>query len=157
MAGQLTTGLFLAPSSAGAHAPHVQVTTIPTLAVIDATTGAIVTTAGRDAVDADPTGARFPWTPPSLLSLAQGPVATASGRQSDFDSVARGKVTGLYFSAHWCPPCRRFTPQLVDFYNSKKGTPEEFEVVFVSRCDTCRARTVYVQSACAIRMCNPRV
>lgn len=23
----------------------------------------------------------------------------------------------LYFSAHWCPPCQTFTPQLIDFYN----------------------------------------
>ena len=37
----------------------------------------------------------------------------------------------IYFSAHWCAPCRNFTPQLVKFYNRniKKG---DLELVFVS-------------------------
>ncbi len=26
------------------------------------------------------------------------------------------KVVVIYFSAHWCPPCRAFTPILKDFY-----------------------------------------
>ncbi len=44
-------------------------------------------------------------------------------------------VPQLYFSAHWCPPCRAFTPQLVDFYNNlKKTSTTPVEVVFVS-CD----------------------
>lgn len=43
----------------------------------------------------------------------------------------KGKKTGLYFSASWCGPCRRFTPKLVELYNelSSKG---DFEIVFVS-------------------------
>ena len=45
----------------------------------------------------------------------------------------RGKTIGLYFSAHWCPPCRRFTPNLVAQY--KKWTTEEkdkWEIIFIS-------------------------
>jgi nucleoredoxin len=37
----------------------------------------------------------------------------------------------VYFSAHWCPPCRAFTPQLVAFYNARKRG-DNFELVFVS-------------------------
>ena len=43
------------------------------------------------------------------------------------------QVVGLYFSAHWCPPCQAFTPLLAKFYNEMKAAkPGEFEVVFVS-------------------------
>ncbi len=37
----------------------------------------------------------------------------------------------LYFSAHWCPPCKIFTPKLVKFYNTQGGG-KRFHVVFVS-------------------------
>lgn len=45
-----------------------------------------------------------------------------------------GKVVGLYFSGHWCPPCKMFTPQLATFYNKVKGTANaaNFEIVFIS-------------------------
>ena len=36
----------------------------------------------------------------------------------------------LYFSAHWCPPCREFTPRLKQFYNNlPRGS---VKIVFVS-------------------------
>ena len=44
-------------------------------------------------------------------------------------SELAGKVVGFYFSAHWCPPCRAFTPSLVDFRDKNN---DDFEVVFVS-------------------------
>ena len=48
-----------------------------------------------------------------------------------------GGVLGLYFSAHWCPPCRAFTPELAEWYNNIKLGPNgsKFEIVFVS-CDS---------------------
>lgn len=36
----------------------------------------------------------------------------------------------VYFSAHWCPPCRQFTPKLVDYYN-KNGGGNKFEILFI--------------------------
>ncbi|KAL3802139.1 hypothetical protein ACHAW5_000224 [Stephanodiscus triporus] len=39
------------------------------------------------------------------------------------------KLIAIYFSASWCPPCKRFSPILVDFYNACK---DDMEVVFVS-------------------------
>jgi len=42
------------------------------------------------------------------------------------------KYTALYFSAHWCPPCRMFTPKLVEWYKDFKKTHPNFELVFVS-------------------------
>ena len=45
-----------------------------------------------------------------------------------------GVTIGLYFSAHWCPPCRGFTPKLAKFYEeyNKKQGDKKFEIVFVS-------------------------
>jgi len=43
-----------------------------------------------------------------------------------------GKIVGLYFSAHWCPPCRGFTPQLVEKYNELVEAGLPFEIVFIS-------------------------
>lgn len=42
------------------------------------------------------------------------------------------KFTALYFSAHWCPPCRLFTPKLVEWYKGFKAKHPNFELVFVS-------------------------
>ena len=42
-----------------------------------------------------------------------------------------GKTVGIYFSAHWCPPCRSFTPKLAEFYKNLHAE-KNFEIVFVS-------------------------
>merc|ERR1712173_27543 len=53
----------------------------------------------------------------------------ADGSTVEADSALAGKDLILfYFSAHWCPPCRGFTPVLKDFY----GEVEGLEIVFVS-------------------------
>jgi len=41
-------------------------------------------------------------------------------------------VVGLYFSAHWCPPCRGFTPKLAESYKELKASGKQFEIVFIS-------------------------
>jgi len=43
---------------------------------------------------------------------------------------ASGKAIGIYFSAHWCPPCRGFTPKLAEFYNA--GLKDKMEIFFAS-------------------------
>ncbi|GET90401.1 tryparedoxin, putative [Leishmania tarentolae] len=42
-----------------------------------------------------------------------------------------GKTLFFYFSASWCPPCRGFTPQLIDFYKAH-AKAKNFEVVLIS-------------------------
>lgn len=39
------------------------------------------------------------------------------------------QVIGIYFSAHWCPPCKKFTPLLIDAYNTLKERGEPFEIM----------------------------
>lgn len=41
-------------------------------------------------------------------------------------------AVGIYFSAHWCPPCRQFTPQLAERYKALLAANKELEIVFVS-------------------------
>jgi thiol-disulfide isomerase/thioredoxin len=60
--------------------------------------------------------------------LLTGPLLNSSGEEVSKD-VLKGKTIGIYFSAHWCPPCRGFTPSLVEFRDKNK---KDFEVVFVS-------------------------
>ena len=43
-----------------------------------------------------------------------------------------GKTIGVYCSAHWCPPCRAFTPKLATFYDEYKKLQPAFEIVFAS-------------------------
>lgn len=43
------------------------------------------------------------------------------------------KFVGVYFSAHWCPPCRGFTPVLGAFYDQIVEDDDALlEIVFVS-------------------------
>lgn len=50
----------------------------------------------------------------------------------DDDPIEKKKLIALYFSAHWCAPCRAFTPKLVEFYNRVAPQHPEFEIIFVS-------------------------
>jgi nucleoredoxin len=62
-----------------------------------------------------------------LVSWKNGSLA-----RFDDEALAKKKMIALYFSAHWCAPCRKFTPQLVEFYNRVTSQHPEFEIVFVS-------------------------
>jgi hypothetical protein len=50
----------------------------------------------------------------------------------DDEALEKKKLIALYFSAHWYALCRKFTPQLVDYYNRVAPQHPEFEIIFVS-------------------------
>ena len=81
---------------------------------------------------------------PSIVDLiGEQLISGASGETTVSSSLswnAPGTVVGLYFSAHWCSPCRAFTPLLAEFYNRIRSSKDkngdcrwkQFEIVFVT-------------------------
>jgi nucleoredoxin len=67
----------------------------------------------------------------SLETTLTDTVIDHNGQAVDTGYVLNTDFTLLYFSAHWCGPCRSFTPQLVKFYNEKQGG-YLFQVLFIS-------------------------
>jgi nucleoredoxin len=65
----------------------------------------------------------------------------------DESDLAQKKIYGLYFSAHWCGPCRQFTPKLVEYYNKILGEHPEFEIIFVSSDKSADAMASYMYEA----------
>ena len=59
-------------------------------------------------------------------------LVTKDGKEIAAESAMAGKVTALYFSAAWCPPCRQFTPLLASLYEELMCRQEPFQVVFLS-------------------------
>lgn len=100
---------------------------IPTFVIVDPATGSVINANGREAVSKDPTGERLPWHPPTKAEKA---AALRSALGEELITRAAGKPIGLYFSAHWCPPCRSFTPKLAKLYTD--GLKDNLEIVFVS-------------------------
>lgn len=48
------------------------------------------------------------------------------------NALSDKEIVAVYFSAHWCPPCRHFTPILKKYYEELSESKKSFEVVFVS-------------------------
>lgn len=105
---------------------------IPTLIVLDPKTGEVITKDGRSAVMEDETGEAFPWKPPTIWEALGEDFLSKDDEVSIDEIKGPGKVIGLYFSAHWCPPCKAFTPQLAKTYNKVRADGKKFEVIFCS-------------------------
>jgi thiol-disulfide isomerase/thioredoxin len=64
--------------------------------------------------------------------ILDGNLVKLSGKslKSFKDLKKPGKYYVFYYTASWCPPCQKFTPTLVDFYNQNKN--ERFELVLIT-------------------------
>ena len=85
---------------------------------------------------------------PHMADLLHGKLVTMrDGQLSPYDEQALGrkKLFALYFSASWCGPCRRFTPQLVEFYQQAARAHPELEIVFISADRTPAAMANYMR------------
>ena len=78
-----------------------------------------------------------------MAELLPSRILNNKGKSVSSSELA-GKVVGFYFSAHWCPPCRAFTPSLVDFRDKNN---DDFEVVFVSSDRSPDAQMSYMKEA----------
>lgn len=81
-------------------------------------------------LDVEENPAGFPWKEMTPLECI-APYIAKKG-VSLKESAVENKVYGLYFSAHWCGPCKKFTPKLVETYNTLQKEGKNFEVVFCS-------------------------
>ena len=68
----------------------------------------------------------------SQLSVFAKNIIDTNNQATPFISLTN-KVVGFYFSAHWCGPCRQFTPLLAQKYTQWKNRGKQIEIVFVSR------------------------
>lgn len=71
-----------------------------------------------------------PMTP--LLEAIEGNTVVFSSNLRSGDFNRNAEYYAFYFSAHWCPPCRKFTPELSAFYKKHFEPNGKFEVIFVS-------------------------
>lgn len=82
-----------------------------------------------------PPTAASPATAGKLTSELMGKIVAAKGNSLTLvnrDKIFATKYYAIYFSAHWCPPCRGFTPELVAAYPELKAKNPNFEIIFVS-------------------------
>jgi len=109
-----------------------KVSGIPSLIILDGD-GNLITKDGTTAIGSDPTGVDLPWKPKTFADLmANAKVVNQAGEEKTYaEATSAAKATAFYFSAHWCPPCRGFTPQLAKWYTSDLKA-KGLEVVFVS-------------------------
>jgi nucleoredoxin len=72
--------------------------------------------------------------PPSKFKdMLDGKLVALTGKRvGKYEMAEEPEHYAFYFSAHWCPPCRAFTPKLVSFYNVQPGKKKQFEIIFVS-------------------------
>jgi nucleoredoxin len=104
---------------------------IPSLIVLGSD-GELITKDGRSKIMENfEDCAGFPWKPPTFAEALGDAFVKQDGSKVGKDAIA-GKTLGLYFSAHWCPPCRGFTPKLKEFYEAYASKQPNFEIVFVS-------------------------
>ncbi|MDR2513113.1 MAG: thioredoxin fold domain-containing protein [Puniceicoccales bacterium] len=58
--------------------------------------------------------------------------SVVSLKQEEVNALRQKKYLFIYFSASWCGPCRRFTPELVKFYNEYYKKNGDFDILLVS-------------------------
>jgi len=82
---------------------------------------------------------------PELVKMFGEKLRTHKKKKVSTAVLSDKKIIGIYFSAHWCPPCRAFTPELVKFHKNMTKAGNAFEIVFVSSDNDKSAMYEYVK------------
>ncbi|CUG90311.1 tryparedoxin, putative [Bodo saltans] len=107
-----------------------EITAVPTVAPAETTPESTVT--------APVAGASAPKTPLQKLLRGLDMLLVKGSESIPASSIAPPvhKNVLFYFSAQWCPPCKRFTTRLAQLYKELRDRGRtDFEVIFVS-CDS---------------------
>lgn len=80
---------------------------------------------------AEPAAPQQSSGPGSVHTMLGAQLLTKTGLKPTAEALQGVDVVMLYFSAHWCPPCRGFTPQLAAAFNHG-SPPSNLACVFVS-------------------------
>lgn len=69
----------------------------------------------------------------AMSRLLDGKLFRVKNGKNEAYTIDHNKVGiyAIYFSASWCPPCRKFTPELLKFYLKNKAKHENFEVILI--------------------------
>ncbi len=70
------------------------------------------------------------WDRPMVTALT-AELVDRDGKSAPPETLRDAKRVLVYFSANWCPPCRAFTPRLVEYYRTHHGGTA-FQLLFVS-------------------------
>lgn len=68
----------------------------------------------------------------NLATLFGDKLQSKNGEVDTISALSDCDAIGIYFSAHWCPPCRGFTPVFAKNYELLKEAGKKVEVIFAS-------------------------
>jgi nucleoredoxin len=88
---------------------------------------------GRSVILKENAMEKYPWKPVPMGAHVFGETLLKGKEEiSVADAFADKDAIAIYFSAHWCPPCRGFTPKLAEQHKALKDAGKKFEIIFAS-------------------------
>ena len=86
-----------------------------------------------------------------MQSILGETLVTRSGSKvSTTPALAGSKYVAVYCSAHWCPPCRQFTPLLGEFFKSQAAALKVAVVFATGDRDEKSFKDYFARFACNI-------
>ena len=67
----------------------------------------------------------------SNLFLNRTVVKNHQGNYINLPTYFKGMKVGLLFSAAWCKPCTKMTPEIIKYYENNNGG-KDFEIIYIS-------------------------